>query len=122
MNAKKLQTQILVAQINSQAEWERYAMIQEENGITKQQEVEFKQRQLELDSKQFDAKLKLDEKNKELDEYLDEYDKRYGLNVAALNSNTESMKKYYDEAIANENKRRSIELSNLYRKRKEKAS
>lgn len=60
MHAEKLQTQILTAQINASAEWDRYAMIQEENGITKQQELEFKQKQLELDSKQFDAKLKLD--------------------------------------------------------------
>ena len=60
MHQEKLQADILIAQINSKAEWERYAMIQEENGITKQQEIEFKQKQLELDSKQFDAKLKAD--------------------------------------------------------------
>ena len=60
MHTEKLQTQILTAQINGAAEEKRYAMIQEENGIAKQQELEFKQKQLEQDSKQFDAKLKAD--------------------------------------------------------------
>ena len=62
MHLEDNETKILVAQINSVAEEKRFAMIQEENGITKQQELEFKQKQLELDSKQFDAKLKLEEK------------------------------------------------------------
>ena len=61
MHKEDNETKILVAQINASAEWDRYAMIQEENGITKQQELEFKNKQLELDSKQFDAKLKLDQ-------------------------------------------------------------
>ena len=60
MHKEDNQTKILVAQINASAEWDRYAMIQEENGITKQQELEYKNKQLELDSKQFDAKLKQD--------------------------------------------------------------
>jgi multidrug efflux pump subunit AcrA (membrane-fusion protein) len=60
MHKEDNETKILVAQINSRAEELRYAMIQEENGITKQQELEFKQKQLEQDSKQFDAKLKAD--------------------------------------------------------------
>lgn len=64
-------------------------------------------------------KLKSDERIRQLDEYLDNYDRRYGLNVAALNSNTDSMKRYYDDAIVQENKRRTTELSNLYRIRKE---
>ncbi len=64
-------------------------------------------------------KLKSDERIRQLDEYLDNYDRRYGLNVAALNSNTDSMKRYYDNAIVQENKRRTTELSNLYRIRKE---
>ena len=58
MHQEKLETQVLVAQINASAEWDRYAMIQEENGITKQQELEYKQKQLELSDKQFNAKLK----------------------------------------------------------------
>lgn len=60
MHQEKLEAQILTAQINSRAEELRFAMIQEENGMTRQQEVEFKQKQLEQDSKQFDAKLKAD--------------------------------------------------------------
>ena len=63
-------------------------------------------------------KQALDEKIRELDVDLDSYDRLYGLNVAALNSNTDSMKKYYSEAISNENKRRSNELTNLYTERK----
>ena len=60
MHQEDLENKVLIAQINSRAEELRYAMIQEENGITKQQELEFKQQQLEQDSKQFDAKLKSD--------------------------------------------------------------
>ena len=61
MHQEKLQAQILVAEINASAEEKRFAMIQEENGITKQQELEYKDKQLELDAKQFNAKLKLDQ-------------------------------------------------------------
>lgn len=63
-------------------------------------------------------KQDLDGKIRNLDLELDDYDRLYGLNVAALNSNTDSMKVYYDQAIANENKRRSNELNNLYAERK----
>ena len=66
MNKENNETKVLTAQINSQAEYLRYAMIQEENGLTKEQELEFKEKQLELDAKQFDAKLSLDkEKHKD---------------------------------------------------------
>ena len=61
MHSEKLQAQIMVARINASAEDKRYAMMQEENGITKQQELEYKDKQLQLDSKQFDAKLKLEQ-------------------------------------------------------------
>lgn len=61
MHKEDNETKILVAQINASAEWDRYAMIQEENGITKQQELEYKDKQLELSSKQFEEKLKLDQ-------------------------------------------------------------
>ena len=60
MHQEDNQTKILVAQINAEAEEKRYAMIQEENGITKEQEIVFKERQLELDAKQFEQKLSLD--------------------------------------------------------------
>ena len=67
MHQEDNETKLLVAQINSIAEEKRFAMIQEENGITKQQELEYKEKQLELDSKQFDAKLKLDTRKHEDD-------------------------------------------------------
>jgi hypothetical protein len=66
------ETKVLVAQINASAEWDRYAMIQEENGITKQQELEYKNKQLELDAKQFDEKLALDKKKQQDDARLKE--------------------------------------------------
>ena len=56
-----------MAQINASAEWDRYAMIQEENGISKQQELEYKNKQLDLNAKQFDAKLKQDNAKLELE-------------------------------------------------------
>jgi hypothetical protein len=72
MHQEKLQTELLVAEINSQAEEKRFAMIQEENGLTKQQELEYKEKQLDLDAKQFDAKLKLDQKKHQDDVKLKE--------------------------------------------------
>ena len=59
-----------------------------------------------------------DDKQHALDEYLDEYNKNYSLNVAALESNSSSMKKYYDNAIATETKNRVASLQNLYKQRK----
>jgi hypothetical protein len=47
-------------------------MIQEENGITKQQELEYKDKQLELSSKQFEEKLKLDQQKHKDDVRLKE--------------------------------------------------
>lgn len=59
-----------------------------------------------------------DDKQHALDEYLDDYNKNYSLNVAALESNSSSMKKYYDNAIASETKNRIVNLQNLYKQRK----
>ena len=72
MHAEDNQTKVLVAQINGVAEEKRFAMIQDENGITKQQEIEFKNRQLELDSKQFEEKLKLEQQKHQDDVRLKE--------------------------------------------------
>lgn len=72
MHQEKLQTEILVAQINGAAEDKRYAMIQNENGITKAQELEFKTKQLELDAEQFDTKIKLEEQKHKDDVKLKE--------------------------------------------------
>ncbi len=67
MHQEDNETKILVAQINASAEEKRYAMIQEENGITKQQELEYKDRQLQLDAQQFKEQLAFD-KQKQQDE------------------------------------------------------
>ena len=67
MHKEELEAKVLVAQINASAEWDRYAMIQEENGISKQQELEYKNKQLDLNAKQFDAKLKQDNAKLELE-------------------------------------------------------
>lgn len=67
MHNEDNQTKILIAQINASAEDKRYAMIQNENGITKAQELEFKTKQLELDAKQFEEKLAFD-KQKQKDD------------------------------------------------------
>lgn len=61
-----------------------------------------------------------EEKLKELDQYLSDYDRKYGINVAALESNSLSMKEYYDNAIQTATKDRMYKLAELYRKRKEK--
>ena len=60
MHQEDNETKILVAQINSQAEADRLALMNEENGITRQEEMDFKKQQLDLDNKQFNAKLDFD--------------------------------------------------------------
>ena len=60
MHQEDNEIKLLVAQINASAEEKRFAMIQEENGMTKQQEIEYKDKQLDLDAKQFAEKLQLD--------------------------------------------------------------
>lgn len=54
------ETKILVAQINGEAERERLAIINHEDGLTKEQELDFKNKELEQKIKEFDAKLKQD--------------------------------------------------------------
>ena len=53
-----------------------------------------------------------------IDNELNDYNIKYGLNVAALESNASSMKSYYDDAIARETKQRVAKLANLYKERK----
>lgn len=60
-----------------------------------------------------------EERLRELDIYLSDYDREYGINVAALESNSLSMKEYYDNAIQTATKDRINKLAELYRKRKE---
>ncbi len=60
MHQEDNETQLLVAQINSQAEADRLALMNEENGITREKEMDFKKQQLDLDAKQFNAKLAFD--------------------------------------------------------------
>ena len=60
MHQEDNETKILVAQINGQAEAERLAMMNHEDGITRAEEIEYKEKQLALDAKQFEDKLKLD--------------------------------------------------------------
>jgi hypothetical protein len=72
MHQEDNQVKVLVAQINSQAEADRLALMNEENGITKQQELEYKRRQLELDAQQFKEKLSLDKQKHQDDVRLKE--------------------------------------------------
>jgi hypothetical protein len=76
MHQEDNETKILVAQINSQAEYQRYAMIQEETGLTKLEEVKFKNKELEQSAKEFDAKLELDNKKLELEKQKQKDDVR----------------------------------------------
>ena len=72
MHQEDNQVKVLVAQINSQAEADRLALMNEENGITKQQELEYKNKQLELDTQQFKEKLALDKQKHQDDVRLKE--------------------------------------------------
>ena len=67
MHQEDNETKIMVAQINASAEEKRFQMIQEENGMTKQQEIQYKDKQLELDAEQFKQKLALDKTKHEAD-------------------------------------------------------
>jgi len=67
MHQEKLETQIQVALINSEAEKERMEIINHEDGLTKVQQLELEQDKLAETKRQFDAKLALD-KQKEKDD------------------------------------------------------
>ena len=58
MHQEDNETKILVAQINSRAEEQRFAMMQEENGMTREQEVTLKQSELEQRKREFAETLK----------------------------------------------------------------
>lgn len=72
MHQEDNETQLLVAQINSQAEADRLALMNEENGITREKEMDFKKQQLDLDAKQFNAKLAFDKSKHQDDVRLKE--------------------------------------------------
>lgn len=60
-----------------------------------------------------------EERLRDFDLYLSDYDRKYDIQVAALESNSMSMRKYYDDAITFETKNRLEKLADLYRQRKE---
>lgn len=72
MNKENNETKILVAQINSQAEADRLALMNEEKGLTRVEELEYKEKELAQSAKEFDAKLALDKKKHEDDVKLRE--------------------------------------------------
>lgn len=72
MHKEKLEAEILIAQINSRAEEQRFAMMQEDEGLTERQEIEYKKEQLELDNEQFNKKLAFDAKKLAEDSRLKE--------------------------------------------------
>ena len=72
MHQEDNEIKLLVARINGEAEERRYYMIQEENGLTKQEELKFKEKQLDLDAKQFSEKLALDRQKHKDDIHIKE--------------------------------------------------
>lgn len=58
MHQEDNETKILVAEINGQAEEKRFAMMQEDNGITADQQYALQQQELQEKIRQFDATLK----------------------------------------------------------------
>lgn len=60
MHQEDNETKLLVAQINSQAEAQRFAMIQGDNQITADQQYKLEQDKLKENIRQFDEKLKAD--------------------------------------------------------------
>lgn len=72
MNQENNETKILVAQINGQAEAERLAIINHEDGLTKGEELALKREELDEKARQFDEKLKADKQKQEEDNRLKE--------------------------------------------------
>ena len=72
MHKEDNETKILVAQINSQAEADRLALMNQENGITNDQQYELRKEELAQKTKEFEAKLKFDEKKHQDDVRLKE--------------------------------------------------
>lgn len=64
MHKEDNETKVLVAQINASAEEKRFAMMQEDNGITAEQQYQLEQDQLKEKVRQFDAKMR-QEKDKQ---------------------------------------------------------
>jgi len=58
MHQEDNETKLLVAQINSQAEADRLALMNEEQGLTRAEEAEYKQQELSQSAKEFEAKMK----------------------------------------------------------------
>lgn len=67
MHQEDNETKILVAQINAQAEADRLALMNEEKGLTRVEELQFKENQLSQAAQQFAEKLALDKKKHEDD-------------------------------------------------------
>jgi hypothetical protein len=72
MNQENNETKILVAQINGEAERERLAIINHEDGLTKGEELALKREELNEKARQFDEKLKADKEKQEEDARLKE--------------------------------------------------
>jgi len=67
MHREDNETKILVAEINSKAESERFAMMQEDDGLTKEQQYQLQEKELDEKIRQFDAKMKQEREKMDLD-------------------------------------------------------
>lgn len=67
MHQEDNETKILVAEINSKAEDERFAMMQEDEGLTKEQQYQLQEKELDEKVRQFDAKMKQEKEKMNLD-------------------------------------------------------
>jgi len=67
MHQEDNETKVLVAQINSQAEEKRFAMMQDDNSITAGQQYALRQQELQEKQRQFDETLKRDKAKQDLE-------------------------------------------------------
>ena len=72
MHQEDNETKLMVAEINSQAEAARLALMNEEQGLTRAEEMEFKQKDLEEKARQFDENLSFEKKKQADDARLKE--------------------------------------------------
>ena len=88
MHQENNETKLMVAEINSQAEAARLTLMNEEQGLTRAEEAEYKQMELTQSAKEFDAKLALDRQKHEDDVRL----KEQQIKVAAQKAKATSKK------------------------------
>jgi len=85
MHKEDNETKILVAEINSKAEDERFAMMQDDDGISKEQQYDLQRRELDQKVREFEEKIRLEKEKQEFEK--SKHDDDVALKRQQINSN-----------------------------------